>query len=227
MSITAPPRNTPISSIQGQGQIEQRESADASGEPSGGPSIRLLVDALALAARHSAASSIHFVFMDWGHLREILAAGDEVYGELKDLIVWVKSEAGQGLLYRSQHELLLVFENSAGAHQNTFDLGQHRQTRSNVWSHADVVALIADAMRDCSRRSDIVLDPFIGSGTTILAAERSGRRCYGVDLDPLNVDAAVRRWQVLTRRDAVLAGTTTTFDEVTAARSTTKHGGRK
>ena len=122
---------------------------------------------------------------------------------------------------------ILVFENGDGAHQNTFELGQHRRTRSNVWSHADVVAVVADAMRDGSRRGDIVLDPFMGSGTTILAAERVGRRCYGIELDPLYVDAAVRRWQALTKRDAVLAGTTTTFDEVTAARSATKQGGRK
>jgi DNA modification methylase len=149
---------------------------------------------------------------------------------------------GQGTFYRSQHELVFVFKSGDGASLNNFERGRHGRTRSNVWTYAGVntfradrpanfsvkpVALMADAMRDGSKRGDIVLDPFMGSGTTIMAAERVGRRAYGLDLDPLHVDAAVRRWQAFTRRDAVLAGTTETFDEVMAARSTTKHGGRK
>jgi DNA methylase len=202
--------------------------------------IRFLVEALSLAAKHSADGSIHFVLMDWRHLREILAAGDEVYGQLKNLIVWVKTDASRGTFYCSQHELILVFKKGDG------ELGQPARTRSNVWNYAGVntfragrlddfsahptvkpVALVADAMRDCSRRGDIVLDPFMGSGTTILAAERVGRRGYGIDLDPLHVDVAVRRWQAFMKRDAVLAGTNTTFDEVAAARSATNHGRRK
>jgi DNA modification methylase len=181
--------------------------------------------------------------MDWRHSDEMLAAGKQVYAELKNLVVWVKTNAGQGTFYRSQHELIFVFKNGDGAHQNNFELGQHGRSRSNVWTYAGVntfragrlddlsvhptvkpVALVADAMRDCSRRGDIVLDPFMGSGTTILAAERVGRRGYGLELDPLYVDAAVRRWQAFTKRDAILAGTNTTFDEMTAARSATKGG---
>lgn len=223
MVFTAPPIST---LILGRGQVTPRESGAASGELSGSPPIRFLVDALSLATKHSADGSIHFIFMGWRRLREILAAGDEVYGGLKNLIVWVKPNADQGALYRSQHELILVFENGDGAHLNAFEPGQHRRIRSDIWSHADVVAVVADAMRDGSLRGDIVLDPFMGSGTTILAAERVGRRCYGSEVDPLYVDAAVRRWQALTKRDGVLAGTTTTFDEVTAARSATKQGGR-
>jgi DNA modification methylase len=183
--------------------------------------------------------------MDWRHCGEILAAGEQVYSELKNLVVWVKTNAGQGTFYRSQHELIFVFKKGDPPHINNFELGQHGRSRSNVWTYAGVntfragrlddlashptvkpVALVADAMRDCSRRGDIVLDPFMGSGTTILAAERVGRRGYGLEIDPLYVDAAVRRWQAYTRRDAFLAGADTTFDKVTAARSATR-GRRK
>jgi DNA modification methylase len=241
MVITEPPHNIAVSSIQSRGQIKHRGFATASRELPSSQLIRFLVEALSLAAEHSTDGSIHFVFMDWRHLREVLAAGDEVYGGLKDLIVWVKTDVSRGTLYCSQHELILVFKNGDAAHH--FEPGQAARTRSNVWNYAGVdtlrvddlpaqptvrpVALVADAMRDCSRRGDIVLDPFMGSGTTILAAERVGRRGYGIDLDPLYVDVAVRRWQDFTKRDAVLAGTSTTFDEVAAARSATKQGRRK
>lgn len=182
---------------------------------------------------------MHFVCMDWRHLDELLAAGKEVYGELKNLVVWVKSNAGQGSFYRSQHELVFVFKNGEGAHINNVALGKHGRNRSNVWTYAGVnsfragrlddlsahptvkpVALVADAMRDCTRRGDIVLDPFTGSGTTILAAERVGRVGYGLEIDPRYVDVAVRRWQDFTKRDAILKATGKTFAEVAAARST-------
>jgi hypothetical protein len=224
------------------GQIKHREFVAGSGLSSS-QFVRFLVAALSLAAKHSVNGAIHFVFMDWRHLREILAAGEEVYGELKNLVVWAKTNAGQGTFYRSQHELILVFKNGDGAHINNFELGQHGRNRSNVWTYAGVntfragrmddlglhptvkpVALVADALRDCSRRGDIVLDPFMGSGTTIMAAERVGRRAYGLEIDPLYVDAAVRRWQAFTKRDAILEATGETFDEVTAVRS--KTGGR-
>jgi DNA modification methylase len=146
--------------------------------------------------------------------------------------------------YRSQHELVLVFKNGDGADLNNFEPGPRRRSRSNVWTYAvntfrsgrpadladhstiKPVALIADAMRDCSKRGDIVLDLFMGSGTTIMAAERVGRRACGLDLDPLHVDAAVRRWQAFTKRDAVLAGTTDSFEEVAASRGAAKRGER-
>jgi DNA modification methylase len=175
--------------------------------------------------------------MDWRHIDELSAAGRAVYSELKNLIVWAKTNAGQGSFYRSQHELIFVFKNGEAAHLNNFELGQRGRSRSNVWTYAGVntfktdrlneltlhptvkpVALVADAMRDCSRRGDIVLDPFIGSGTTILAAEHVGRRGFGLELDPLYVDAAVRRWQTFTRRDAILEGDDCTFDEAAEMR---------
>jgi DNA modification methylase len=240
MVITDPPYNVAISSIQGRGRIKHREFIAASGELSKGQYIRFLVEALSLAAKHSVTGAIHFIFMDWRHQREILAAGEEVYGEPKNLVVWVKTNAGQGTFYRSQHELIFVFKYGDAPHINNFELGQHGRNRSNVWTYAGVntfragrlddltihptvkpVALVADAMRDCARRGDIVLDPFMGSGTTIMAAERVGRRGYGLELDPLYVDAAVRRWQAYTGRDAILNGTGQPFDEIAAIRSKT------
>ena len=151
-------------------------------------------------------------------------------------MVWNKTNAGQGSFYRSQHELIFVFKNGDGPHANNFGLGQNGRNRSNVWTYAGVnafragrmdelsvhptvkpIALVADTLRDCSRRKDIVLDPFMGSGTTILAAERVGRRAYGLELDPLYVDVAIRRWQGFTKRDAVQKGSGRTFNDVAAA----------
>lgn len=241
MVFADPPYNLRISSVQGRGRIKHREFASASGEMSPKQFTEFHVKWMALAARYSADGSIHFVCMDWRHLGETLDAGQESYSELKNLIVWVKSNAGQGSFYRSQHELVFVFKNGNGPHQNNIQLGRHGLNRSNVWRHAGVntfrtgrlddlsihptvkpIALVADAMRDCSRRGDLILDPFMGSGTTILAAERVGRRGYGMEIDPLYVDAAIRRWQDLTKRDAILKSTGQTFDEVTATRTSSK-----
>jgi DNA modification methylase len=152
-----------------------------------------------------------------------------------------KTNAGQGSFYRSQHELIFVYKNGDAAHLNNIELGRHGRNRSNVWTYAGVntfrsgriddlsvhptvkpVMLVADAIKDCSRRGDIVLDPFMGSGTTLLAAERVGRRAYGVEIDPLYVDAAIRRWQDFTKRDAILVATGQTFNEVAALRAFAK-----
>jgi DNA modification methylase len=241
MVFTDPPYNVRVSSIQGRGKIKHREFVEASGEMSREEFTKFLFDSLSLTAEYSVNGSIHFVCMDWRHMGEMLAAGKEVYKEFKNLIVWAKTTAGQGSYYRSQHELIFAFKNGNAPHINNFELGQHGRNRSNVWTYAGVntfragrmddlathptvkpVALVADAMRDCSRRGDIVLDPFMGSGTTILAAERVGRRSYGIEIDPLYVDAAVRRWQNFTKRDAILKSTGQTFDEVAEARSSTQ-----
>jgi DNA modification methylase len=243
MVFADPPYNVQVSSVVGRGKIKHREFASASGEMSRDEFTRFLASTFSLVARYSREGSIHYVCMDWRHLSEALAAGNETYTELKNLVVWAKTNAGQGSFYRSQHELILVFKNGDGPHQNNIELGRHGRNRSNVWSYAGVntfragrldelsihptvkpVGLVADAMRDCSRRGDIILDPFMGSGTTILAAERVGRRGYGLEIDPLYVDAAIRRWQEFTKRDAVLKATGQTFDEVAALRSSTKRG---
>jgi DNA modification methylase len=230
----------PIPRVQGRGRIKHENFTQGSGEKSPADFMRFLRIALSLAAKHSIKGAILFVFIDWRHIGELLAAGSAINFELKNVVVWVKTNAGQGSFYRSQHELICVFKNGDGPHLNNFLLGQHGRSRSNVWTYPGIntfragrmddlamhptvkpVALIADAMRDCSRRGDIVLDLFVGSGTTIMAGERVGRRAYGLEIDPLYVDVAVRRWQAYTRRDAVLNGTSETFDEVAAARGKT------
>jgi DNA modification methylase len=241
MVFADPPYNVQISATVGRGKIKHREFAVASGELSPSDFIDFLKSWMRLALKFSEHGSIHYVCMDWRHLGELHAAGEEIFGLLQNLVVWNKTNAGQGSFYRSQHELIFVYKNGDAPHLNNIELGRHGRNRSNVWTYAGVntfrkgrldeltihptvkpVALVADAMRDCSRRGDLVLDPFIGSGTTILAAEQVGRRGYGLELDPRYVDAAIRRWQDFTRRDAILKATGQTFDEVAAARSSAK-----
>jgi DNA modification methylase len=173
--------------------------------------------------------------MDWRHAFELLIAGKKVYPELKNLCIWSKDTAGMGSLYRSQHELVFVFKSGRGRHRNNIRLGAHGRNRSNVWSypcarsfsrsgeegnllalHPTVkpVRLVADALLDTSARGDIVLDGFLGSGTTLIAAERVGRTCYALELDPLYVDTAIRRWQADTGNRAVHAETGRSFDEL-------------
>ncbi|WP_424629721.1 site-specific DNA-methyltransferase [Bradyrhizobium sp. SYSU BS000235] len=238
MAFADPPYNVRISSVQGRGKIKHREFAAASGEMTPIQFTDFLTEWMTLAARYLEEGSIVFCCMDWRHLTECLAAGERAFTELKNVIAWVKTNAGQGSFYRSQHELILVFKNGDAPHRNNIELGKHGRSRSNVWQYPGVntfrkgrladlavhptvkpVALVADAMRDCSRRGDIVLDPFIGSGTTILAAEKVGRRGYGIEIDPLYVDVAIKRWQDFTKRDAILESTGQTFHEVAAERS--------
>ena len=196
-----------------------------------------LSKALGLLARHSRDGSLHFVCMDWRHMPELLAAGGAAYSELKNVCVWAKDNAGMGSLYRSQHELVFVFKAGRAPHRNNVELGRHGRHRSNLWSYPGVnsfcrrseeggllalhptvkpVKMVADAMLDCTARGDLVLDPFPGSGTTLVAAERVGRRCRALELDPLYVDTAVRRWQALTGDVARNAQTGRAFDEMAA-----------
>jgi DNA methylase/ParB-like nuclease domain len=192
---------------------------------------------LGQACQNLAAFSVdgapHFICMNWRHLDEILAAGHGTYDELKNLCVWVKDNAGRGPLYRSQHELVFVFKHGRNGHRN--DNIQLGRNRSDVWHypgarpfarrgengnlrapHPSVkpVAMVADAILDCSARGDIVLDAFLGSGTTVIAAERIGRRCYGIELDPLSVDTIIRRWQAHTRGSGCHAASGRSFDDV-------------
>lgn len=236
--ISDPPFNLAVNSIVGRGATKHREFLQASGELSPMEFQQFLESALTLATRYSVDGSLHYLFIDWRHAHDLQSVGKTVYTSLENLVVWVKSNGGMGSLYRSQHELIFVFKSGDAPHQNHVLLGKHGRNRTNVWSYAGVnsfragrlddlathptvkpVALIADAMRDCTKRGDIVADPFLGSGTTILAAEKVGRRGFGIELDPLYVDAAIRRWQAFTRRDAILCETGQTFDEVTEERS--------
>jgi DNA modification methylase len=174
---------------------------------------------------------------------EMLAAGNAVYSELKNLCVWNKTNAGMGTFYRSKHELVFVWKSGSAPHINTFELGQHGRHRSNVWDYAGVtsikpnrldelsmhptvkpVALVADAIKDCSRRNGLVLDPFAGSGTVLIAAERTGRRARALEIDPHYVDVAVRRWQHYTGKVAVLASSGKTFEDVGDERTSDSAG---
>jgi DNA modification methylase len=234
--FTDPPYNSKIDGhASGLGAIRHREFVMASGEMSEGEFTAFLTKACKLLASNSADGSIHFLCMDWRHLGELLAAGREVYSELKNICVWVKHNAGMGSFYRSQFELVFVFKHGRGSHRNNVQLGQYGRHRSNVWSYPGAnffgrateegnllalhptvkpVALVQDAILDCSARGDIVLDPFVGSGTTIMAAERVGRRCYAMELDPLYVDTTIRRWQAYTGALARHSETGRAFNEL-------------
>jgi DNA modification methylase len=236
--FTDPPYNVPIAGfVSGKGRVRHREFPMASGEMTTARFTRFLTTVLQLLARHSTAGSLHFLCMDWRHQFELLTAAEAVYSELKNLCVWVKDNAGMGSLYRSQHELIFVFKNGKAPHRNNVELGQHGRNRTNVWHYPHVgnfgrigeegnlaalhptvkpVGLIADAILDCSARGDVVLDPFLGSGSTLIAAERVGRPCYGIELDPLYVDTAIRRWQHFTGESAVHAAARKRFDYLAA-----------
>jgi DNA modification methylase len=196
-----------------------------------------LARAFALHARHSAHGSLHFICMDWRHMGELIAAGRKVYSELKNLCIWAKDNGGMGSLYRSQHELVFVFKYGRESHRNNVQLGKYGRNRSNVWHYAGAnsfsrngaegnqlalhptvkpVALVADAIMDCTARRDLVLDGFLGSGTTIIAAERSGRRCYGIEIDPLYVDIVIRRWERIAGENATKGSSGRTFKELEA-----------
>jgi DNA modification methylase len=235
--LTDPPYNVRIRNVVGRGRARHREFAQASGEFAPAEFIRFLQTFFSNVAAHLEDGGIMYACMDWRHCEEMLAASKPVFGAPLNIVVWVKTNAGQGSFYRSQHEFVFVFRNGNGPHLNNVELGRHGRNRSNVWTYAGAntfragrmedlashptvkpVAMFADAMRDCSRRGDIVLDPFTGSGTTILAAEQIGRRAYAMDIDPQYVDVAIRRWQQYTRRDAVHSPSGKTFDELAAER---------
>jgi DNA modification methylase len=236
MAFTDPPYNVQIDGhASGLGAIHHRPFPMAAGEMGKAEFTAFLAQACRNLAAFSAAGSLHFICMDWRHLEELLAAGAEAYGELKNLCIWVKDNAGMGSLYRSQHELVFVFKERGGSHRNNIQLGQFGRNRSNIWNYPGAnsfarygiegnllalhptvkpVALVADAILDCTERGAIVLDAFLGSGTTVIAAERTGRRCYGLELDPVYVDTAIRRWQALTGEKARHAASGRNFDDL-------------
>lgn len=235
VAFTDAPYNVEIDGhVGGHGKIKHREFAMATGEMSDAEFTQFLITVMTLMAKYSQPGSLHFHCMDWRHLPEILAAGKTAYAELKNLCVWAKDNAGMGSMYRSQHELVLVFKHGTAQHINNIQLGKYGRHRSNVWKYPGVnsfartneegnllalhptvkpVQMVVDALLDASRRGGIVLDPFLGSGTTLLAAERTGRLCRGIELDPLYVDTAIRRWQAWTGQDALHAVTGQLFRE--------------
>lgn len=231
--FTDPPYNVRIDgNVCGLGSVKHREFAFASGEMSSDQFTAFLVATLGNAASVMQDGAIAFVCMDWRHMTELLEAGQQCFVELKNLVVWNKTNGGMGTFYRSKHELIFVFKNGSAPHTNSFGLGETGRYRTNVWDYPGIssagasrddelamhptvkpVALIADAIRDCSKRGQIVLDCFAGSGSTLIAAESAGRRARVIEYDPLYCDTIVRRWQSLTGRRAVHAVTGDAFED--------------
>jgi len=236
--FTDPPYNVKIDGhVCGSGKVKHREFAMASGEMDKAGFSNFLRDALAAMADVSLDGAIHFVCMDWRHMDELSAAGDKIYSELKNLVVWAKTNGGMGTFYRSRHELIFVYKVGTAKHLNTFGLGETGRYRTNVWDYPGVnsfggnqedlalhptvkpVALVANAIRDVTRRNDIVLDGFGGSGTTLIAAERTGRVARLIELDAHYCDVICRRYEALTGKPATLDGSEQTFHDVEIERA--------
>ena len=209
----------------------------ASGEMSDAEYIAFLRDVLNLMVRYSSNGSLHYLCIDWRHVADLISVGNSIYDELINLCVWEKNNAGMGSFYRSKHEIILVFRNGSGPHRNNIQLGRFGRNRTNVWHYPSAnsfskqgdegnllalhptvkpVALVADAFLDCTARGEFVLDSFLGSGTTLMAAERVGRVCCGIEIDPLYVYVAIRRWQTYTGEAAIHAVSGERFDEIQA-----------
>ncbi|MGA9795919.1 MAG: DNA methyltransferase [Rhizomicrobium sp.] len=234
MSFADPPYNVPIQGhVSGLGKIQHAEFAMASGEMSPAEFTAFLQTIFRNLAGHSVEDSIHYICMDWRHMREVLDAAEDTYAQQKNLCVWAKTNGGMGSFYRSQHELVFVFQNGRGSHVNNIELGKHGRYRTNLWSYAGVntfganrdaelamhptvkpVALVADAIRDASRRNAVILDAFGGSGTTLVAAERTGRRGFALEISPAYVDTIVKRVSEAAGVKAVLDRTSQTFEAV-------------
>jgi DNA modification methylase len=242
MMFADPPYNVPIQGhVSGLGKVKHGNFAMASGELSPAEFQSFLTTSLGHAAHSSVDGAIHFVCIDWRHQRELIAAGDHIYAKMLNLCVWNKTNAGMGSLYRSKHELIFVFKVGKGPHINNVALGRHGRHRANVWDYAGQnalngtarsklslhptvkpVAMIADAIRDCSNGGGLVLDPFGGAGTTLIAAERTGRRARMIEIDPIFVDVSIERWQRLTGGTALHTQTGQPFGRVRRP-----HGGAK
>lgn len=232
--FTDPPYNVAIDgNVCGLGSVKHREFAFASGEMSRSQFVSFLKATLTNIARVMSDGAIAYVCMDWRHMGELLEAGETSFTELKNLVVWNKTNGGMGAFYRSKHELVFVFKQGTASHTNSFGLGETGRYRTNVWDYAGIssiranrsdelamhptvkpVALIADAIRDCSRRGEIILDGFGGSGSTLIAAEKTGRSARLVEYDPLYCDTIIRRWQAYTGKQAVLSPSAEKFDDM-------------
>jgi len=237
--FTDPPYNVPIDGhTGGLGSIRHREFAMAAGEMSADQFTKFLTTTLGNAAAVTKDGAIAFVCMDWRHMRELQDAGAQVFSELKNLCVWNKTNGGMGSFYRSKHELIFVYKIGSLPHTNGFGLGETGRYRTNVWDYVGIsslgtdradtlamhptvkpVALVADAIKDCSRRNEIILDVFGGSGSTLIAAQTCGRRAYLLEYDALYCDTIIRRWQTLTGKQARLHGGRLSFEEIAHERA--------
>ena len=238
MVFVDPPYNVSIKGVlAANGRVKHPEFVMASGEMSSEEFAEFLAGALGHHAAYSQQGAIHFICMDWRHLGELLRAGEAVYSELKNLCVWKKTNAGMGSFYRSQHELVFVFRHGHDPTINNVQLGTYGRNRTNVWEYAGQnvvtsermqalimhptvkpVRLVADAILDCSKRGGLILDGFAGSGTTIIAAEQTGRIACVLELDPHYVDVAILRWEKLTGEAARHEDTGLTFADMAQQR---------
>lgn len=239
MAFCDPPYNTKITGhVCGLGRHQHRDFPMASGEMDSPTYTGFLILCFGNVVRVSRSGAVHDICIDWRHIAELLEAGREIYSELLNLVVWAKTNGGMGSLYRSQHEFIAIFKVGTVPHINNVELGRHGRYRTNLWQYPGMnsfsaerdealamhptvkpVQLVADAILDVTHRGDLVLDSFMGSGTTILAAEQTGRIAYGLEIDPAYVDVAVQRWQTATGENAILEGSVETFAAVTQARS--------
>src|SRR6201986_2860017 len=239
VGFTDPPSNVRIKRhVSGLGKAQHEEFAMASGEMSSSEFETFLSEVFRNLAGFSEPASIHYICMDWRHMGEVLEAAKDRYTELKNLCVWTKTNGGMGSFYRSQHELLFVYQSGPGSHINNVELGKYGNYRTNVWSYAGMttfgatrnaelalpptvkpVAMVADAIKDASKRNGIILDAFGGSGTTLLAAHRTGRRGYALEIAPQYVNVIVRRMEEATGEQAVLQRTNETFADVRELRA--------
>ena len=243
MVFTDPPYNVPVDGhVCGKGKIKHREFVMASGEMSDEEFEAFLLRIMQNLTRCAKDGAILDVCMDWRHLEPLLAAGRKVDLCLLNLCVWNKDNGGMGSLYRSKHELVCIFKKGSCKHKNNVELGRYGRYRTNVWDYAGVnsmrkgrleelalhptvkpVALVSDAILDVTDRGDIVLDPFSGSGTTMIAAEKTGRRACTIELDPAYVDVSIKRFETLYGIEAIHADTGKTFSEIEAARKAAVH----
>jgi len=236
MMFTDPPFNVKIGgNVSGLGSSQHREFAMASGEMDRRQFTKFLADFLQCCREILAEGAVIYACMDWRHLPELFSATEAAEFTLLNMCVWAKTNAGMGTFYRSQHELVLVSKKGTAPHINNFELGKKGRSRSNLWTYRGMnvvgkerdellklhptvkpVALVVDAIKDVSRRNGIVLDPFLGSGTTLVAAEETGRRCFGVEYDPAYVDLAIRRWIDHSGGTAIHAETGESFTAIEA-----------
>ena len=236
-----PPYNVPIAGhVGGLGAFTHREFVMASGEMSDADYLDFLITATTRMAEHSRDGSLHYLATDWRHSLELIVAGKKSYDRLLNLCVWSKGKGAMGSMYRSEHELFYVFKKGKKPHRNNIQLGRYGRNRTNVWKYPGAnsfgrsgdegnlralhptvkpVALIADVLLDASVPGDLVLDRFMGAGSTLIAAHKVGRRARGIEVDPLYVDAAVRRFERWTGEPARLEADGRIFREVEAERS--------
>lgn len=222
--FTDPPYNVPINGhVCGNGKNTHREFVMASGEMSSNDFVNFLKSVCELMHQYTCDGSLHYICMDWRHIHELLSAGKDVYNEVKNICIWNKDNAGMGSLYRSKHEMIVVFKNGVASHTNNIELGKHGRYRTNIWNYPGAnstrnknrkndladhptvkpCAMVMDVLLDCTKRNQFVLDPFAGSGTTLIAAEKTGRVARCIEIDPHYCDVILKRWESLTGKIAI------------------------